>query len=586
MKTLIIERLKGQRREWQSIGWKRPKEGDCRRQFFAQDANGRPVVLTPVPAAPDAYIPGYPAVFSGEPFPEAVCVEISPCRLLAPPCFESQRELDAQFPAHTLLEPWIGIYGKQHRQFMVLEAADDGPLQQRLDQYLKAMRAACERDKGYWEKEIARLTTGSLDELKLASEEARQKLLAEARGQLAYVESETQPILSNGQPDVSAGWLKLTLDDIRRGALSIRDAYLHEQWAKDQGEDLETMAVERLAFCKWLKDHTGTPANIIDMEAKEKRKGVNPPRFGERFENNPQFLEACAKVKYRARFADNASTVVYLADIEEREELDAAELEEVRLLLGGQMSECAPATKADVHGVFKVVTEFRDEHAVAHTQAVEERAEIKAGLHDMEAGLGMAAASLERTQVAVAEAKSAAEGTKEAVVAKFIPQYENLQAVKEEAWRKAALDFLRMQEMPPLDREILTLRWSRNLSHDAILNDLRSRGLKAHKAYVGKVLNDYNALLKAKGFHALKRITGRPLPPKSGYAGDQRPEATTEDTPLKALMENDGAEMEAATTVAAWRKGSRKEKETLERHYKWLAGELKQAGEKPVTEPK
>jgi hypothetical protein len=88
-----------------------------------------------------------------------------------------------------------------------------------------------------------------------------------------------------------------------------------------------------------LVTHTGTPANIYDMTTKQRREGIAPPDLGEKFEQNPQFLEACAQVRYRARFADNAGTVVFLSDCESpREELDAAELDEVAKLRG------APAT--------------------------------------------------------------------------------------------------------------------------------------------------------------------------------------------------------------------------------------------------
>jgi hypothetical protein len=65
MKRLTIKRVKGQQRELQAIGWKRPQASSCRRQFYAQDEKGKPVVLTAVPAAPEFYAPGFPAVFTG-----------------------------------------------------------------------------------------------------------------------------------------------------------------------------------------------------------------------------------------------------------------------------------------------------------------------------------------------------------------------------------------------------------------------------------------------------------------------------------------------------------------------------------------
>ena len=91
----------------------------------------------------------------------------------------------------------------------------------------------------------------------------------------------------------------------------------------------------------------GTPANIYDMTTKQRREGIAPPDLGEKFEQNPQFLEACAQVRYRARFADNAGSVVYLTDCEPpREELDAAELDEVAKLRGQPVSAVATIQQA------------------------------------------------------------------------------------------------------------------------------------------------------------------------------------------------------------------------------------------------
>ena len=60
--------------------------------------------------------------------------------------------------------------------------------------------------------------------------------------------------------------------------------------------------------------------------------GISPPHFGEKYVIIREFLDACAQVRYRARFADNANTVVYLADCELREELTTPELDEVAKL--------------------------------------------------------------------------------------------------------------------------------------------------------------------------------------------------------------------------------------------------------------
>jgi hypothetical protein len=117
MKPLTIELTKGTQRQLQSIGWKTPKGDDCRRHFFAVDQTGKPVVATPKPAMPNFYDPTRraKAVFSCEPFPEAVCVEISPCRLLAPPCYQSREEFESQLPGHYHFKPWRAIYWETHR---------------------------------------------------------------------------------------------------------------------------------------------------------------------------------------------------------------------------------------------------------------------------------------------------------------------------------------------------------------------------------------------------------------------------------------------------------------------------------------
>ena len=94
------------------------------------------------------------AVFRGEPFPEAVCVEISLCRLLPPPCYRTQAELDGVFPALHEFEPWRWVYWQTHRQFLILEPTDDAPLKERLDKWLAAMRAAYAHEAALWHDRI------------------------------------------------------------------------------------------------------------------------------------------------------------------------------------------------------------------------------------------------------------------------------------------------------------------------------------------------------------------------------------------------------------------------------------------------
>src|SRR5262249_30184565 len=138
MKPLTIELVKGQKRELQSLGWKTPREGDFRRHLYALDyavdPKGKPLVVTLKPAMPEFYDPNRhaKAVFTCDPFPDAVCVEIAPCRLLPPPCYKSREDFDSQLPCHSTFEPWKWIYWQTNREVLILEPSDDGPLQERL----------------------------------------------------------------------------------------------------------------------------------------------------------------------------------------------------------------------------------------------------------------------------------------------------------------------------------------------------------------------------------------------------------------------------------------------------------------------
>jgi hypothetical protein len=326
MKPLTIELAKGSKRQLQSIGWQNPKGNDCHRHFFALSQDGKPLVVTPTVALPDFYDPNRQAraVFSCEPFPDAVCVEISPCRLLPPPCYRSREDFEGQLPCHPTFEPWKWIYWQTHRQVLLVEPSDEGPLQERLDKWLAAMRAAYEHEADLWRDRIKNVTTATLKELGFDNEEQRTKELTELQGQLDIVESENS---IDGVP--CKGRLKLTLADVKLGHEGIRDAWMHGDWAAKNGEDLCAMLRERHVFRRWLETHTGTRVNVVGMPP---RQEIAPPRFGKRFESDPRFLEACAMVRYRARFADNANTVVYLADCELREELTAEERDEAAKL--------------------------------------------------------------------------------------------------------------------------------------------------------------------------------------------------------------------------------------------------------------
>ena len=329
MKPLVIELIKGSPRQFQSLGWK--TQDGFRRQFYALDQSGKPLIVTLRPAMPEFYDPvrRVAAVFSCDPFPEAVCIEVSTCRLLAPPCYESTEDLEKQRPCHSTFEPWKEIYMRAHNQALTLEPADDVPLQQRLDRWLSAMCLAYEQEAAAWRDRIKQVTTSSLEKLGFKAEAERAVRLAELREQLAIVESEN-PI--DSVP--CKGRLKLTFADVKQGHEGIRDAWMQEDWAMKHGHDLRVMFNARAFFRGWLEKHTGTPANIIDATSRPtiQRRGIAPPDFGEKYEQAPRFLEACALVGYRARFADTANSVVFLADFELREELTAQEIVEVAKL--------------------------------------------------------------------------------------------------------------------------------------------------------------------------------------------------------------------------------------------------------------
>jgi hypothetical protein len=322
MKPLTIALAKGEQRQFQSIGWKTPSGDDCRHQFYALDPADKPLVVTLKTACPPFYVPreGAAVVFSCEPFPEAVCVEISRCRLLAPPCFASRADFDCQLPYLPARDPWRSVYWQSHHEVLILAPSDDGPLKKRLAEWRAKKRVEYEHRAGAWRTKIKQVATAALHELRLNTEEQRAERLVECQDQLHMAET--------------AHRLKLTLAGVKRGCEGIRDAWMHEEWARKNGENLGAMKGERVAFRQWLETHTGTPANAFDARTGQAHQGIDPPSFDEKCESDPRFLEACALVRYRARFADNAASVVYLADCELRSELTAVERAEVAELTG------------------------------------------------------------------------------------------------------------------------------------------------------------------------------------------------------------------------------------------------------------
>ena len=136
-----------------------------------------------------------------------------------------------------------GFIFKPIIRFIILEPSDDGPLQARLDKWLAVMRAAYEQEAALWRDRIKRVKTATLQELGFDTEELRANKLRELQAQLDMVESEN-PI--DGMP--CKGRLKLTLEDVKRGHEGIRDAWMHEDWANKNGEDLGVMCARAACF--------------------------------------------------------------------------------------------------------------------------------------------------------------------------------------------------------------------------------------------------------------------------------------------------------------------------------------------------
>jgi hypothetical protein len=156
------------------------------------------------------------------------------------------------------------------------------------------------------------------------------------------------------------------------------------------------------------------------------------------------------------------------------------------------------------------------------------------------------------------EAKAAAKTTTEAVTAKLIPQYEALEQVKEAEMHRAALAVLQQTAMPDLNREIIELYYRRNFSYDRILLELRRQQRGKSKQHVGKVIRDFNTLLKAEGLRAKETVSGSPLPPNHAFDEDEKPASVTEDNPATIAEAQDKTKEEVATTIEAWARATRK----------------------------
>ena len=267
MKLLRIDDY-GEHMKYHSIGWKSSLDKNkVRNQLFVKDTKGGIRVLTLKAALPDWYVPDIRIVSDDTLFPEQVCVKINPCRLLPPPCWANKEEFEKEKSALAVFFPWKSEYIKTHDEASYLVKEDDRNLKEKIN------------------------------------------FLNETLGK------ETK---------------KVGIDEIKNGELGVRDHYLHEKWSRQTGIDLDCMNSHRSLYAVWLIKNTGTPALVYNDNEKQKYKTVQRPVFGDKPEENPQFLLGCSRVKYVAEFSDKAKSLAFLTDFEIRDELLSEEIEEVK----------------------------------------------------------------------------------------------------------------------------------------------------------------------------------------------------------------------------------------------------------------
>ena len=155
------------------------------------------------------------------------------------------------------------------------------------------------------------------------------------------------------------------------------------------------------------------------------------------------------RVQWAAYYADSTKSLIYLYDLIDEPDRRAAELELQRRETEAQERSAAAAV------ALAEAQQGHSELGEAVAQKIEQTHGAVVGLGAQLEGLKAAAAAAAEK---AGEAKTAAQATKEAVVAKLIPQYENLAAVKDKEMREAAAKVLREMEMPTVDREIIDLR--------------------------------------------------------------------------------------------------------------------------------
>lgn len=360
MSTVIIERERGKPAEpLDFIAWK-----DDRRAFYAKPHNGKPHVVTLIPALPDG------AEWTSEPFQECAPVKITPCRLLPPPCRGSADEWKIALP-----NEWEAVYLKAHDQELHLASNDDKPLQERLAAYKDVVRAYYKEDM----EAVWRLTD---------HEELTQRYVS--------IENKYNRPLGRYHGTETAGILNLTLDMVKRGCgelsgelpgrMCIRDIYLvAELWAKREGIDLSEMDLEREKFWQWIKTYAGQPAIINKISMMDKQRGFIPLRFHGNLD--PRFLVLCAGVRFCVEFENGSAAYLTGCELRPLRPVELAEAQSLSIDLSGpskrlseQRAKAAKANRSvknkDDRATIKFAVLRKINNTYTHNQANEEVARL------------------------------------------------------------------------------------------------------------------------------------------------------------------------------------------------------------------
>lgn len=342
--TVRFRNYDGSESDWSFVQWKNKIEHQVCEEFFARDGQDRLIVLKPLlPLLPAGH-------WTAPPFPESNPCLIEPFRLVAPPCRATEAETralkefrnadesrgcvdlthkQARFICFarerfgvvgsvTVPELWELIYGEA----LAPKSEDDGPLQARLDAALSGWRQEHESRS----QEIDALTEADVQR-RIYGENATERVSKEQvakhiQDQRTALDIEfTKP----KNRDRFGGCLHTTLADVKADSTGgIRDDYLRQKWAVEQGFDLSAMAREATEFLQWLeRRYANLKVNVMNAP---------PGTFHYDFRlSSAEQLAVLASVRYVLHFTTGER--VYIAGLavrdklREEEEREAGEVE-------------------------------------------------------------------------------------------------------------------------------------------------------------------------------------------------------------------------------------------------------------------